>query len=414
MVMRKEITNKREVRMKVTVFHKRLQTHTPKKKNFFFGVPLLFLLLIMIPGSLTLFALVTGKNIDWTLKGNFDPVKTPVLSAASVLDQSFQNDFEIYFHNTFTGRGYMITTYNQIRHSLFGENPQSCISNSFIHEPYILAYMGINDYNYDPPEKMADMEEYINRLWSVSNLLKERRKSLIYVLAPGKAAWFKDDIPARYTRMPHGQNISDCFERMIGNTDIIYLNAGQYLNEISLPYPVFYKSSHHWSRTAEIEVEKKILEIINEKTSFLAETYDIASVEESAFPIDRDADTWNLMNLWIPTDDTYYRCETITNKVDEQSNICIQGDSYASLIARDFFVNGHNGMVSYIGYDNDYYVNNELVQLLEHDFSSLDMEKIVDENDIFIILYTDYNLSGYGYGFVDALYNCLNSSIREE
>ena len=65
--------------MKVTVFHKRLQTHTPKKKNFFFGVPLLFLLLIMIPGSLTLFALVTGKNIDWTLKGNFDPVKTPVL-----------------------------------------------------------------------------------------------------------------------------------------------------------------------------------------------------------------------------------------------------------------------------------------------------------------------------------------------
>lgn len=398
----------------MTAFNERPGTHMQKKKYSVFAVSLLFLLLIMVPGSLTMFELITGKNIDWILKGNFDPVKTPVLTVESILDKSFQSDFETFFHNTFTGRGYMITTYNQIRHSLFGENPQSTISDSFISEPYIMAYMGINEYNYDSSEKLADMEAYINKLQSVSSLLKEKGKSLIFVSAPGKASWFKDDIPEKYTLMPHGQNVSDCLDRMIGNTDIIYLNAGQYLKEISFPYPVFYKSSHHWSRTAEIEVENKILDIINEKTSFYVETYDVTDVEESAFPIDRDADTWDLLNLWIPTNETYYRYETITNTVAEQSNICVQGDSYAQLIASDFFINGHNGMVSYINYDNAYYVNNELVRLIEQDFSNLDMDKIVGDNDIFVILYTDYNLPSYGFGFIDALYDCLCNAVEEE
>ena len=372
-------------------------------------VSLIFLFLITFPGLMTLFMFATGKNLDRTLKGNFDPVECPTLNAESFYSKSFQQDFENYFHNSFTGRGFLITTYNQIRHSLFDENPQSCISDSLIYEPYIMAHMGIHPYDYNNSDRFAEMESYVNKLYSISCMLKERGKSLIVVSASSKASWFEEDIPYRYTLMPHGLGAADCLDRIIKNKDVIYLNCEHFLTELNLQYPVFYKSSHHWSRTAEIEIEKELLNIINTRTPFTVETYAVSATIESSTPIDRDADTWELMNLWIPTNETYYTYDISVNTVSELSNICIQGDSFTTVISSDFIKNGHNGIVSNINYDNAYYVNNECVTLIGHDFSVLDMNQLIDENDIFIILYTDYNLPSYGCGFVDALYNCLDS-----
>lgn len=357
---------------------------------------------------MTLFALTTGKNLDRQLKGNFDPVEKPVLNSESVLSKTFQQNFETYFHNSFIGRGCLVTTYNQIRHSLFDENPLSCVGDSLIHEPYIIAHMGIDPYNYNDPKLLSEMENYVGKLQIVSDLLRDRGKSFIVVTAAGKAAYFEEDIPQRYYLMSRGLGAADCLDNIIRTTDVLYLNCDQYLSEIDFRYPVFYKSSHHWSRTAEIEIENAIFDIINRETPFSVETYDIRATIESSVPIDRDADTEELMNLWFSSEETYYTYEIDVNLVQESTNICIQGDSFTSLIARDLFENGHSGIVSNIDYDNAYYVNNECVSLLGHDFSTLDIDKIVSENDIFIIVYTDYNIPGYGYGFIDALYSYLN------
>lgn len=370
-------------------------------------VSFVFMLLIIFPGVLTLLHLVTGKELDRTLKGNFDSVEIPVFSAESFIGESFQKDFETYFHNSFTGRGYLITTYNQIRHSLFVENPQSYISDSLIYEPYIKAHMGINSYNHDDAKRFEETKNYVEKLQAISDWLEDRGKVLMVVTASGKASWFEDNIPKKYYLMPHGLNAADCLDELVSEKDILYLNSDRYLAEIDFQYPVFYKSSYHWSRTVEVEIEKKLLDIINTETSFSVETYDIESVIESATPFDRDADALDLMNLWIPTNETYYKYDISVNTVPELTNICIQGDSFSSYIARDLIANGHNGIVSRIDYDKVYYVDNEQVMLLGHDFSLLDIQKIIDENDIFIIVYTDYNLTSYSFGFVDALYNCL-------
>lgn len=367
-----------------------------------------FMLLISFSGFATLLKIATGKDLDRQLNGNFDPVKTPVLSVDCIVDKSFQQDFEVYFHNTFTGRGYLITTYNQIRHSLFEENSQSCVGDSLIYEPYIIAHLGIIPYDYNDPGRMSEMVNYAEKLQTVSDLLEGRGKSLIFVIASGKASWLEEDIPQRYYLMPQGLGAEECLDELIKKKDILYLNCDQYLKRISFEYPVFYKSSHHWSRTAEIEIENAVFDIINSQTPFRVENYEIRDSIESSTPIDRDGDTWSLMNLWIPTDETYYSYDISVNTVSETTNICIQGDSYTTEIARDLIRNGHNGVVSNINYDNAYYVNGECVSLIGHDFSTLDMNKIVDENDIFIILYTDYNLPSYGFGFIDALYDCLD------
>lgn len=366
-----------------------------------------FVLLIIFPGILTLLKLITGKELDRPLKGNFDPVETPVFSVENFLGKSFQKDFENYFHNSFTGRGYLTTTYNQIRHSLFGENPSSYIGDSLIWESYIIIHMGIEPYNYNNAERMNEMKNYVEKLQTISDWLKGRGKSLIFVTASGKASWFEDDIPSKYFLMPRGLDAESCLDELISQKDILYLNSDQYLTEINFQYPVFYKSSYHWSRTAEVEIENKIFDIINTQTPFSVETYDIESVIESPTPVDRDADALNLVNLWIPTNETYYKYDINVNMVPESTNICFLGDSFTELIARDLITNGHNGIVSSIYYDDAYYVNNELVTLIEDDFSHIDIEKILDENDIFIFMYTDYNLPHCGFGSVDAIYNCL-------
>lgn len=348
---------------------------------------LVFIILIVFPGTLSVLRFITGKDMDKPLNGNFDLVKSPVMNAESFLEKTFQHDFETYFHNSFTGRGYLITTYNQIRHDLFGENSQSCIGDSLIHEPYIIAHMGIEPYNYDSSERLSEMESYVDKLQVISDLLKKKGKSLIVVAASGKATWFEMDIPERYYLMPHGLGAADCLDNVIQEKDILYLNCDQYLTEIDFQYPVFYKSSHHWSRTAEIEIENAIFNIINARTPFAVETYRVNATIESLTPIDRDADTWALMNLWFPIKETYYAYDIGVNSVSEPTNICIQGDSFTTLIVRDLIENGHNGKVSNINYDNAYYINNECISLLEHDFSNLDMDRITEDNDIFIILH---------------------------
>lgn len=378
-----------------------------KINSFMFA--LAFLCLITFPGVLTIIKASTGKEPDRQLNGNFDPVAMPQFGLESVMNKSFQNGFENYFHNTFTGRGYLITTYNQLRASLFEENSSNVIGDSMIFEPYIMTHLGIDALDYNDPERFAQMEAYVDKLQSISRMLEKNEKSLIFVSASGKAAWLEDGIPRRYYLMPQGLGASDCLDGIIQSKDILYLNCDQYLEKIDFCYPVFYKSSHHWSRTAEIEIENAIFDIINSETPFSVETYRINGIVESPTPIDRDADTWSLMNLWIPTKETYYAYDITVNPCTKPTNILIQGDSYTSLIASDMVQNGHNGTVSNIDYDNAYYVNGECVSLLGHDFSVLDMDEIVSRNDIFIILYTDYNLPSYGFGFVDALYECLNN-----
>lgn len=369
----------------------------------------IFYMLIFFPIFLTMLHIITGKSFDRKLKGYFDPIEKPELTISSVKDGSFQDSFANYFHNTFTGRGIIITSYNQIRHSLFGENSSQVIGDGYIHEPYIKAYLGIGDFDYSHKSKQNKMIEYVNKLQAISDYLESKGKNLIVVSACNKAENMQKYIPYKYYQMMPLRNYGpqQCFDALMNKSNMLYLNSQEYLNSIDFDYPIYYKSSHHWSRPAEVEIENKILDMINTNTSYHVETYNIIGVEKSDMPYERDADTLDLMNLWTRTDDIYYNYDISVNPVSDKVNICIQGDSYTTYLASDLVVNGHNGDVINLNYDAQYIKNNKLILSLDHDWSKIDFESLINDNDIFIICYMNSNLPGYGFGFVDNMYDYI-------
>lgn len=365
--------------------------------------------ILVIPAFLTCIYKITGKSFDRELKGNYDAVYKPEFSAEKLVNGELTGDIESYVHNTFQGRGIFITTYNQIKHSVFNENSSDYIGKDLVSDGYIKASLGIDELDESNPENSTSMKEFVSRLVEINNELNNRGKQLIVMRALNKADYLSENIPRRYYLMKNKDSIGAgvFFDSLMKESGVPYFNTKEFVDELDMEYPIFYKSSHHWSRPVEAQVENRLFEIVEEVSGSKMERYSFSDVIAVDFPLDRDGDVLDLINIWTDTNEMYYRYVVEPDIPDEPVNICIQGDSFTTLICQDMVTNGHNGVVTNIFYDEMLYEGDFNTQQLNHDFSNVDFDYLVNNNDVFVICYTDNNLCFYGYGYTEALLSYL-------
>lgn len=378
-----------------------------KNRMIFFIV--IFAGIISIPAFLTCVFRFTGISIDRELKGNFDKVDRPEITFESAVDGDLMPLIENYFHNSFQGRGIIITTYNQIRHSIFNENSSDYKGKALISDGYIKAKLGIEDFDCENQLNKENIEAFVSRLTDINRLLAKRDKTLIVIRALNKADYFPEYIPYYYKFMKtnNAPSTPEYYHSLMKDSEIVYFNTKEYVDSLDCDYPVYYKSSHHWSRPVEQMVENKLFEIIEESSGHEMERYEFEELQSVDFPVDRDGDILDLINIWKDTGEIYSRYKVNPVISEEPVNICIQGDSYTTLISQDMVNNGHNGHVTNIFYDEVMYKDNEEIMRLNHDFSYVDFDALVAENDVFVICYTDNNLYFGGYGFTEAMLDYL-------
>ncbi len=369
---------------------------------------IIFLCIIFTPMLLMGVSKLTDKGLDKKLKGEYSEVTPPVFKVSDFKSAQYQTSVGEWLHNSMPPRGIIITAYNQIRYSMFKEGNRPIGKSGYIFEDsYIWEHCCIENYDYSLDKNAAMMMEYVRKLAVISDELEKLDKHLIVLMGTSKADYFEEEIPEKYLLMGNksGVTAGECFDKYARQHDLAYLNCDEYLSSIDFDYPIYYKSGIHWARTVEQQIEAKLLDMINNEFGVSAGYLRLGEAISQNEPFDRDADVFELQNLFQNPNETYYIYDVKLENPQKAVNIVFQGDSYINYFTADFVNYGYNGNIYRIFYGDYLMKNGEIVQILSGDFSLLDMEALINENDIFIIGYTKPSLCNYGYGYVDALYN---------
>ena len=164
---------------------------------------------------------------------------------------------------------------------------------------------------------------------------------MVVYTTPSKAIFQTGCIPQRYLdEKVDAKRAIDVFNEEIAKTDIVYLNSSAYLeNYKNEEWPIFYNTGIYWSRPAEQLISQKITELIAESYSVPVKTIQLTELQKQTIPYWRDADVYDLLNIWCGKMDTEYYQFSIEANVPEtyaNYNVLLQGGSFGKGLKKDF------------------------------------------------------------------------------
>ncbi len=389
-----------------------------------------FCTLLVLPITLSLIANASNITIDVSLGGYKDYYARPKFYISSYLNGTYQKEFEQWWGNHFVSRGIMIKSYNQIRFDLLRLGNEIVGKNKVLYEPdYILEYLCIGEENnFALKENQEKVDRYISQLEEVNQKLQKIGKQLILYITPSKCDDTKEYIPMTYqilSKMESKKRIRavDYVRERLKETELVFIDGEKELKESGVEYPSFYSTGIHLSRTAEQVLHLKILNTLSDMTKDPIKKFKLLEVEEQDSPYWRDADLWELMNVWEKPEERYYqyRVKRILPQQYENKGFLIQGGSFADGLRKDLAENAISPKINYIFYNNYlmdqngyYYKLNpqNTTTDLKSDWSNLEISKLLDETDVIIIELNEKHIRYFSNGFVEYLNESINNYKR--
>ena len=189
------------------------------------------------------------------------------------------------------------------------------------------------------------MKSYIYQLESVQKKLEKYDKKLYIYIAPSKADFEYNDILNKYKKIQDQEIIKpvDFFEQEIRHTDLKYKVCKD--EKDNLEYPAFYTTGIHWSRTFEQTISQQIVDELSKITGKNYRKIILGNVVESDKPYWRDADVYDLLNVWNNIKNTtYYEFEEEREEKEsyDKMKILIQGDSFGQGLIHDISMIYHD------------------------------------------------------------------------
>lgn len=373
----------------------------------------LFIGIIYIPMLFGLIQRLTGTKLDIKLKGNFDTYTMPRFELKEFANGDFQNKFEINLNNTFAPRGVVIKSYNQVRYSLFSEGNRIIGKNGSVFEiGYINDYLTLNsDYDFNLESNKEKMNAYVNDLEELSKKLSKVGKNLIVYTTPSKAVFQSDNIPFKYTVQDTSRiRAVDYFREKINGTSVIYLDSTKIL-ENNTAYPIFYNTAIHWSRPAEQEISKSLIDIINTQLGLNTKNIILGELESNKDGYWRDKDVYDLLNVFYgKSEDEYYQYKVKLYVPESyvEPNILLQGGSFGEGFKKDYLENGIGSNFTNIFYNRSLWDSNgDYVPI--QSWEDLDVKNLISQTDLVIIEVNEEHLFNCSNGFVNYLNNYMES-----
>ncbi len=386
-----------------------------------------FCTLLVLPITLSVIANAGNLTVDVSLGGYKDNYARPKFYISSYLNGTYQKEFEQWWGNNFVSRGIMIKSYNQIRLDLLRLGNEVVGKNKILYEPdYILEYLCIGEENnFALKENQEKVDRYINQLEEVNEKLQKIGKQLILYITPSKCDDTKEYIPMTYqilSKMESDKRIRavDYVRERLKETELVFVDGDKELKESELEYPSFYSTGIHLSRTAEQVLHLKILNTLSDMTKDPIKKFKLLEAEEQDSPYWRDADLWELMNVWEKPEERYYqyRVKKILPQQYQNKGFLIQGGSFADGLRKDLAENAVSPKINYIFYNNYlidqngyYYKLNpqNTATDLKSDWSNLEISKLLDKTDVIIIELNEKHIRYFSNGFVEYLNESLNN-----
>lgn len=372
-----------------------------------------FIIIIFIPAILHILSFGWKLNFDVKLGGYTDTTVKPDLTWENFESGEFQREYTSWFEAAMKPRGIITKTYSTIRYNVFHLGNRIIGNNNDIFEDnYIDAEYALKpEYDMAQENSRLKMDEYITILEDVCEKLANFNKTLYIYIGANKAEFDSENVPQKYKDLqPQGFiNIVDYMRTELDQTIVPYKICSDLKDE--LDYPAYYPTGIHWSRTFEQKVSSLIVTELSNITGKKYRNLILGNIRESDTPFWRDADVFNLLNVWNTVDCTYYEYEMKADNVEsyDKMRFLIAGDSFVMGLRNDILETYPDEDIYIIAYDQYIQGPDNTMFEVHQNWENLDMQYYLDNTDVIILGYTEPNLTVYSYGFVQYLNNYLDT-----
>lgn len=330
----------------------------------------------------------------------------PKFSLESFMNGSFQKQEDQYLSENIGFREAFVRCYNQLTWSLFRKTQNKTLyvnDDNWIFNNYCIQHhyrQFIYDYGESNEVVIKRMRSSALMFCQLQEILKEYGVSIFVCLAPGKDMVCAEQIPEKsdFDNPPCVLAI-EYFPPLFDSLGINYLNLSDYFLQIkdTVSYPLFLKSSSHWSNLAAAYVSDTLFHYMEALSGL--NLHDLRYSKPYLAPTRvPDSDLEDVMNLLFPieTKTNYY---TDVTPDDDTTAIkpkwLVVGDSYYwefqyNLPLDQLFDSYHY-----------WYYNNTIFN--DPDHSNVHQVDILEEllsTDIVMLLYCPYNLYDLNHEFL--------------
>jgi hypothetical protein len=369
-----------------------------KQSKYLFNTLVGLLFIPLILGLLNI-------NFVWkSLDGVFALRKKPPLSFYGWSKGHLQEDFEKYITDNISCRDFFVRFFNQCRFSLFRlTNTDGVIvgTNDILFQTnYIEALNGIDSVNLNKVQ--SDVVKFKELYFK----LKEINKSLILVIAPGKASFFKEYIPEKFLINNDAVSNYNKYERELKSCGVPYFDAKQFLlqKKSKEKYPLFPRSGTHWSGYAITLVMDSLSKFIENETGYNLLNFKsepgVVTTTEMRFT---DDDIGKAMNLLVPIKNWPMYYPKIVFEKDanrKRLNLLSIGDSF-----NQSFFGFYPYFSELFGNDSQYWYYNRTVSWPDSiadkyiDVHTLNLRDEIMKRDVIMVVTTEQNLNNFGFDF---------------
>jgi len=369
------------------------------KKILFF----LLLLLLVFPALQKRFRIFKPPS----LHGYYETTASPAFSRAGWFSKGFQQQAVNHIEDSSGFRSDLVRLYNQVDYSLFGE----------VHAAKILA--GRKDYLFG--RQMIDTwtgkkslgrnyaEDKARKLKILQDsLLVKKGIFLLLVIAPNKASFYPEYIPARFKKQSQNRSNYQNYLDALEPEGASYIDFNRFLTGLknTSDHILFPKTGSHWSMYGAYLAADSLARYLEQEAGLDLPEMITDSLAISGIPEGDDDDISKTLNLiWDVPHEPYtyprFHFKEDNNQTDGEPGALFVGDSfywqwYYPGIIRGFFRN-----TDFWYYNTDAYPAHFETP---SNVWNISLDEMMDRVEVVILLQGMAGSGKLGFGFVDRAY----------
>ncbi|MGI4760045.1 MAG: alginate O-acetyltransferase AlgX-related protein [Janthinobacterium lividum] len=370
---------------------------------------LLFLLLLLF------IAPALQAKFHWlaepALGGAYITAEHPELTAESLTAGEYQAKLERYLEDRLGFRPWLVRLRNQLSFSLLGVARSSEL---VIGRDNVLFQPGpVNSYLGKDFLGEAEIRHRVHRMRSVQQALAQRGIPFLFMMAPNKARYQPEDLPAYLSQQKQPHSNYEVFIREMRANNINVLDFCQLFErwKDTTRYPLFPKGGTHWSGYASTLAADTLFRRMEQLGSFNLLNFR----REGPVQVSRDTmrstdgDLSNPLNLLRPYQHypmAYPRIVFSALQPGEQRpNLLVSGDSFGAALMQfnPYMQTIFSPDSRYWGVEETIFLFSDNSARTGENLNQLDFRQQIESRQFIMLLVTEHNLL-YD-GFINRLYD---------
>ncbi len=361
---------------------------------------ILFYLQMLVLITILGFSLFKSGEI-MPLKGHLERVNRPKLNIADWLNGSYQKQMDQRTQSKFGFRSVFLRLKNQIDYTFFDEIHARDVvegKDGFLYEEnYIKSYLG---KTFIGEEAIIHKTKKIKLL---QDALAQLDKTLVVILAAGKASFYPDYFPAQYDTIEKTISNYTFYRKQFLEQQVDFIDFNHWFLQLkdTSRYLLYPKQGTHWSRYGECLVADSLLNYIEYMRQVDIPEIVYNNIQLKNKPQFTDKDLEDGMNLLFALDraSLAYPNHYFIDENKTKLNSLVVADSYYWGLHNMSFTSAVFEQAQFWFYNNDYYTADGQSGKV----ADLNILEETLHSDVIILMATEATLDSFAWQYITKL-----------